>query len=286
MILVTGASGTNGRNILHALASLNVPVRAMVRDPDKAADLRSPGVTIVRADFDDEPSLGPALAGCDTALLLSAVDEAMVGREGHFIRAAKAAGVRHIVRFSAIGAEAPSRYLMQRMHGEGEEQIKKSGIGWTFLRPTFFMQNMLWNAGSIKAEGKSYGYFRDGAAAHVDVRDIGAVAARVLADPARHAGEAYVITGPAALTNAQLAQVLSKVLEKKVEYVDVPREAYLETLIKNGQPRAIAQGIVDLDHLVFEGVARRVTDTVKRIGQKEPIAFERFVRDHRGAFVG
>jgi uncharacterized protein YbjT (DUF2867 family) len=283
MILVTGASGTNGRAIVSHLRSQGAPVRALVRDPGKAGSLSGLGAELAQGDFADAASLTRACRGCDTALLLAPVDQQMLHYELAFIDAARSAGVGRIVDYSALGANPDSGGFFTRVHGRAEEAVKASGLSWTLLRPTFFMQNLLGAAASIKNESRYYDPYRGLPVTMVDVRDIAAVAARVLTE-AGHSGKTYAITGPEALTGTQIAEAFSRVLEKPIVCSPVPREAFKQILLKAGLPEWRAQGVVDLDEVVVGGPASFPTDTVAAIARRQPIALERFIRDHVGVF--
>src|SRR5262245_31775449 len=154
MILVTGATGTNGRLVVQALLTAGARVRALVQDPSRAADLARAGAELVVADFDRPDTLDAAVTGVERALLLSAVDKRLVERETRFVERAKRAGLNHLVKFSAIGAHPAASFTFGRQHGTSERTIVDSGLPFTFVQPNFFMQNLLWSAGSIKATGE------------------------------------------------------------------------------------------------------------------------------------
>lgn len=283
MILVTGASGNNGRAIVSHLRSIGAPARAMIRDPGKAGSLNGLGAEIVQGDFTDPGAMQKACQGCETALLLAPVHERMLDFERAFVAAAKSAGVKRLVDYSSIGADPQATGYFVRAHGQAEEVVKTSGMAWTILRPTFFMQNLLGAAPTIVNEGRYYDPFRGLPVTNVDVRDIAAVAARALSEPG-HEGKTYTITGPEALTGAQVAAAFSRVLERPITSSPLPRETYKQVLLNAGLPDWQAQAVVDLDEVVVSGVASFPTDTVRTIGRKEPIPLERFIRDHVAAF--
>jgi len=155
MILITGATGTNGRLVVQALLNAGRPVRAMLQNPTRAGDLQQAGAQLVRGDFDTGDTLDAALAGVDQALLLSPVDPRLVEREARFVERAKKAGLKHLVKFSAIGAHPAASFTWGRQHGTAERLIVDSGLPFTFVKPNFFMQNLLWSADSIKTRANS-----------------------------------------------------------------------------------------------------------------------------------
>jgi len=133
MILVTGATGTNGRLIVQALLSAGVPVRAMVQAHSRAADLERMGAQLAVADFDRAETLDAALAGVERSLLLSAVDQRLVERETRFVERARKADLRHLVKFSAIGAHPAASFTFGRQHGAAERVVMDSGLPFTFV---------------------------------------------------------------------------------------------------------------------------------------------------------
>jgi uncharacterized protein YbjT (DUF2867 family) len=171
-----------------------------------------------------------------------------------------------------------------RQHGETDQALADSGLDFTILRPNSFYQNMLWSAGSIKSQGTFYLPMRDARQSLVDVRDIAAVAVKVLT-VAGHDGQTYEITGPESLSYSEVAAKLSAVLGKPVTYIDVPPEAAFESMRKSGMPEWNARAVTDLYATFVAGVAARTTDTVERITGSKPISFDQFARDHVTAFT-
>jgi uncharacterized protein YbjT (DUF2867 family) len=282
MILVTGATGTSGVEIVKAVLELgNIP-RVLARDPEKAARLLGDEVEIARGDLADADSLEAACDGVEVALLLTAPTPDTVADQTRFINAAKRAGVRRIVKLSAAGAHpgAPTRF--GDLHGRAERYLEESGLAWTHLRPSFFLQNLLGQAAAVKS-GALYVPAGDGRAPFVDVRDIAAVAARVLAEDG-HEQRVYDITGPEAVSYADVAAVFSKVLGREVKYVDVPPAAARQGMIDAGLPEWMAEAVNELNLAMKQWRFAGVTDVVRKVGQKEPVTVEQFVREHAGAF--
>jgi uncharacterized protein YbjT (DUF2867 family) len=283
MILVVGATGTNGREVVERLAASGRAVRAMVRNPKKADELRKPNVEVVAGDLDDPPSLNAALAGVERAFFVAAVDRRYVGWLRNFLDAARRSGSPHIVKFSGMGAGLDSPSELLRQHGESDRMLVESGLPQTILRPNSFYQNMLWSAGSIKDHGAFYMPMRDARQSLVDVRDIASMAVEVLTG-AGHEGQTYEITGPESLSYGEVADKLSAVLGRPIRYVDVPPEAALESMLKAGMPEWNARAVTELFGHFATGAASRTTDTVTRITGVEPIPFEQFARDHAETF--
>jgi uncharacterized protein YbjT (DUF2867 family) len=285
MILVTGATGTNGCLVVQALLRAGVPVRAMVQNLAKAADLQQAGAQLFVADFDKPDTLDGALAGVDRSLLLSAVDDQLVNREARFVERARKAGLRHLVKFSAIGAHPAASFTFGRQHGQSERLVMDSGLPFTFVQPTFFMQNLLWSADTIKARGEFYSTLGATPASHVDARDIASVIAAALAEPVdRHAGMVYLVTGPAALTFAQVAETFTGVLGRSVRYVNLTDEQLKAGLLASGQPNWQATALVELNTYARQGHASLVTDTVERVGGRPARTLEQWAQDHAASF--
>lgn len=286
MILVSGATGTNGSEIVRLLSAAGVPVRALVRNKAKAtaiADL--PGVELVEGDFDNPASLEAALAGIDKAFMLPPFVNNMVELQHNFIEAAKRAGTKHIVKLSAFGADVNSSIMLGKWHGQSEKELEASGMAYTHLQPNGFWQNMLAFGQSIATDGKFYLPSSDAKISNVDARDIAAVAAAVLKEDG-HAGKTYLITGPEALSYYEVADQLSELLGKPVTYVDVSPADYKATLVQWGVPEWMADALNELFDIYRMGYGAVVTDVVATVAKKEPITFKKFAQDHLAVFQG
>jgi uncharacterized protein YbjT (DUF2867 family) len=282
MILVIGATGTNGREVVRRLAAAGHRVRALVRSPAKADGLQLSSVELVQGDLGDPASLDREFAGIRQVFVVTAVDQ----RAGEWFRnafdAAKRAGKPHVVKFSGMGAGTADSALL-RQHGETDEMLQASGLPYTILRPNSFFQNMLGSAGTIKDHGAFYLPMRDGRQSLVDVRDIAAVAVKVLTETG-HEGKVYEITGPGSLSYADVAATLSRVLGKPVKYVDVPPEAARDSMLKAGMPAWNADAVTELYGAFATGQFGYTTDAVKRITGQPPTSFEQWARENLGAF--
>ena len=283
MILITGATGTVGSNLVEQLVADGQSVRALVRDPVKAATSLPAGVEL-RGDLLDAESMEEALAGVERMFLLSPPSDRMLDMETSAIAAARAAGLKHLVKLSVINADPESKSFFMREHGKAEAAARESGVPFTFVRPTFFMQNLLGLAGTIKSKGAIFQPAGDVAASYVDVRDIAAVAAKALT-VGGHEGQTYTVTGPEALTQAQIADLVARVTGKPVKYIDVPRDAAKKAMLGGGMPEWQAEAISQLMDEVRGGKVAVVTGEVQRVTGKPPRTMEQFVRENRAAFV-
>ena len=286
MILVTGATGTTGREIIGKLRELGATgVRALVRDPAKASFIRNAGFETVEGDFDRPETLDAALEGVNRALLLTPPSPQTFEQQRDFIESAKRAGVRHVVKFSAIGADSAAHEGFGKWHGQAEDYLKGSGLSWTMLRPNFFMQNLLGQAQQINAEGRIYQPVGDARASFIDVRDIAAVAARALTEEG-HEGQAYVLTGPEALSYTDVAAKLSDATRREITYVAITPEQFRQGALAAGLPEWLVGALERLNEIFAAGYAAEVTDHVRTVGKKEPTTFDRFARDYAQAFKG
>jgi uncharacterized protein YbjT (DUF2867 family) len=190
------------------------------------------------------------------------------------------------VKIGAYGTSKDSPFNLARWHAEVETTIARSGIAWTNLHPHYFMENFLmFHAGSIRAEGRFYAPMRDGRIPMIDTADIGEVAARCLTSTG-HEGRTYDLTGPAAMSHADAAAVLSKVLGRTIAYVDVPPGAAAQAMRAHGMPDWLVEGLTALFEVYASGAAAKVSPAVERILGRPPRAFDAFVREHAAAFAG
>jgi uncharacterized protein YbjT (DUF2867 family) len=220
MILVTGAGGSNGSELIKQLSTTGASVRAMVRKRRHLENDALPGVEFVTADFDDLASVNRALEGVQSAFLVTNSSERTEAQQLRFVETARAAGLRHIVYLSQLHAtkDSPVRFL--RYHAVVEEAISASGMTFTNLRPNLYMQGLLGFRSSIISEGRFFAAAGDARVSIVDVRDIAAVAATALTESG-HEGKTYDVTGPEALTHAEMASQLSETLGRRISFVDV-----------------------------------------------------------------
>jgi uncharacterized protein YbjT (DUF2867 family) len=254
----------------------------MVRQREDVQWPRPRNVEVVHGDFDDAASLDAALAGVERAFLLSPSSAEQVAREANFIRAAKRAGVRHVVKFSILGAAPDSPSRLMRRHGEAEKLLEDSGIAFTMLRPHYFMQNLLWYIDDIKSQGVFYASLPETYKhSHVDARDNAAVAVAALTESG-HESKVYHLTGSEALTYREVAEMLSQAIGKQVRY-DSSRENYAKFLKKVGLD---ADEVLELDACVANGIGdgSEVTNTIFEIKQRQPIRFMQFAHDYSQAF--
>lgn len=282
MILVAGATGKVGRELVMELKTRKLAFKVLARDAAKAKALLGP-VDLAAGDFNVPETLAAALAGVRAAFLLSAADPRMVAWQTSFARAAKKAGVTRLVKVSAMGADPKSPAAIGRWHGEIEEEIQRLDLAHVILRPAYFYQNFIGLAPLI-LRGALPGPMGTARFAMVDARDVAAAAAETLAAPA-HDGHTFALTGPVSLSYAEAAEVLSKVLGRPVAYSDTPPETAREHMLTGGYPPWLADALLELAAVFRSGKADLATDAVKALTGREPRAFETFARDHKSAFL-
>ena len=279
MILVTGASGTVGSEVVKQLSAAGAKFLVMFRSKEDKAPA---GAEVAIADFADPDTLWAAMRGVERMFLLCAPVPNLAELEGNAIDAAKAAGVKHIVKLSVIGA-AEAAHTFAKPHHEVEEKLRKSGIRWTLLRCNGFMQNFLQFAGTIKSQNAFYSAGEKSKASWVDVRDIAAVAAKALTS-AGHEGKAYEVTGPEALSYGEVARKLSAAVGREIKYIAITPEQQRDAMLKAGVPQYAADAILDLQRYYDAGNAARVSPGVERVTGRKAASFDQFACDFAAAF--
>jgi len=280
MILITGASGNVGSEVLKQALAVGLKIRATFQSPDKAAKAPA-GMEGVIMDYAKPDTIRPALHGVEKIFLVGPPVRDLPAMEANFIKEVHAAGPKHIVKLSALGGRES---MFPSGHRHSEENIEASGLPYTFLRPNGFMQNLVnYNAGTIRSQNAFYGCQGNGAVSVVDIRDIAAVAVMVLAATG-HEGKSYALTGGEALTNGHVAEKISQVTGRKISYVDLPPAEFRKALLSAGMPEWSADALLDLQRLYREGKASLVTDDIERLTGRKPITFDQFAHDYAFAF--
>lgn len=277
-ILITGANGTVSREVLRELAG-EQPVRALVRDMSRTP--RLDGVDYVVGDLDRPATLTPAFEGVTTLWLLTPMGPTAPSQSMNAVWAARQAGVRHIVRLSAIGAahDAPTRN--GRLHALSDAELQESGIPWTILRPSFFMQNLLFS----KAGEHLYGLFGEARVGVIDARDIAATGAAILAAPERHEGRIYTPTGPESITLHQAAEDIARTLGQPVRYVPQSPEEARDNLLRAGLDEWTAEVLAEYRVAYGSGWGDFTNDHVENVVGRAPRSFAEFANDHREQFA-
>src|SRR3954447_8210601 len=278
MILVTGPTGTIGSQVVSELARAHVPARALIRSPDRGAQLPD-GIEPVVGDLE---ALDGALDGVESMFLLSPPSPETPRLEGAAIDAARRAGVEHVVKLASIGASAQAKPRFPRQHGEVVDYLRSSGMASTILMPNDYMSNILNQASSVRATATLYAAHADTAVASVHPADIGAVAAAAL--QGGHEGEDLVLTGPEAASPRDIAAALSAVLGREIEIVELEDDALRNGMLSAGIPEWNVEGLLELSSYYGTGAADEPTDTVEKVLGRSPRSWVDFLRENSGAF--
>ncbi len=282
VILVVGATGKVGQEVVRQLSAADVPARALVRDPVRASHIRLPGVQIVVGDLARPESLDPALSGVDRVFLASPADPEQVTLQGNLVQACNRAGVRHVVKVSVAGGPDAATQI-GRWHWTTEKQIEASGLGFTMLRPNLYMQQTLRFAASVASSGSFSLPCGAGEVSIVDARDVASVAVCTLTQPG-HDRKIYDLTGPEALSFDAMADAIGQAIDRKVAYVHVPPEYARKQMLADGVPRWLADDMLVLFASIREGYGGAVSDAVPRVTGKKARTFHQFARDYAQAF--
>ncbi|MFI6736337.1 NAD(P)H-binding protein [Nonomuraea sp. NPDC050451] len=278
MIMVIGATGTIGREVLAELRRSGVKTRALTRDPARAG--LPEDVEVVRGDLGDPATLPPALDGV-TSVFLTGVGHRRAEHDRALVRAARAAGVAHVVQLSSLAVEERTAGVLAGWHLEGERAVRESGLRWTILRPNGFMSNALQWAPAIAAAGVVRAPYGDLPSSVVHPGDVAAVAAAVLLGGG-HDGAVYPITGPQALTPRDQVRVIGEVLGRPLRFEELPVERAREQLLRHMPPEtadAVLAGRANADL----AVRARVDPTVAELTGRPARTFREWATQHFGA---
>jgi uncharacterized protein YbjT (DUF2867 family) len=280
MILITGASGNVGREVVKQALAVGLKIRATFQSPAVAAKAPA-GLEGVIMDYAKPETIRAALHGVEKIFLVGPPVRDLPALEANFVKEVRAAGRKHVVKLSSLGGRES---MFPRGHRDSEENIKASGLPYTFLRPNSFMQNLVnYDAGTIRSQNAFYGCQGNGAVSIIDIRDIAAAAVIVLAATG-HEGKSYALTGGESLTNEQIAEKISRVAGRKISYVDLPAAELKKGILSTDTSEWSADALIDLQRLYREGKASLVTDDFERLTRHKPIAFDQFARDYAFAF--
>lgn len=286
-ILVTGATGTVGSEVVRQLSTKGETVKAAARSANDTTFSHLNGVQTVQLDLNSTGKFASAFQGVDKLFLLTPLQSNMVDLTSNLVNEAKNAKIKHIVKQSVMGADAEPGITASRLHRQAEKIIEESEIPFTFLRPNDFMQNFVnFYSPTIKNKNAIYLPAEDAKVSFVDVRDIAAVAVKTLTEDGnnRHNGKAYTITGPEALSYYQVAEILSNATGKKINYVNVSEEATRLGLKDMGWDDWLISTTLQFFDLYRKGYASQVTSAVEEVTGKKPISFSHFTKDYAQVF--
>ncbi len=282
-ILITGATGNISSGIIANLKDSGHNLRALVRNPEKADSLKAKGVNVHIGDLEKPWTLDAAFAGVDTLWLLTAGDPRSPEQNSNAIWAAKKAGVKHIVRMSAAGAEYNAPAISYRLHALSDAELIGSGIPYTIVKAQFFAQNFMMAADPIKEKGCMFMSLADGKIGVIDARDISEFAAKVLTTEG-HAGKTYTLTGPASLHMQQVADAIGAAIGKPIKYVAIPVDGVKKVLAEKGMNEWAVNRFGEIFNAYAANGGDIVSEDFRRVTGKAPRSIEQFAKDFAGVF--
>ena len=287
MIAVIGATGNTGRATVKELKALGENPLCIVRNPDKAREVLGADAKTAVAEITDKPALEKALKGCDGVFMVTGHGPQVAEQQIGIIEAAKAAGIGYFVKVSGGKAvvKPDAESAVFRSHYAVEQHLMKSGLKWTILRPGLFMQNTFTMAPMIKSDSKMVAPFpKDIPLCFIDVRDTGALGARAMRDPGKHAGKIYNFSG-AKTTYEDFAKVFSQVLGRPITYVAATIEQAEAGMRSRNMPDWLVAHLVAVARAAANGAfSEEMTQPIQEIVGRAPLTTKQFVEAHKGAF--
>ena len=295
IILVTGATGTVGSEVVKQLVSSisshsssdQSIIRAAVHSQNNADKFRQYGQTVesMHMDYNKPETIAATLHKVSKLFLLTLPSLNMTDISSKVVSEAKKNSVQHIVKLSVFGADAEPGITIGRLHRQEEKIIEESGISYTFLRSSAFMQNFVNYYGyNIKAQNAIYLPVGEGKVSFVDARDIAAVAAKLLLSEdnrmTQHENKAYVITGSEALSYSQVTEIISKEIGKKISYIDTEEEDARKAMESMGIEDWLIDAILEEFYNTKVGNRSTTTNAVEEIIGRKSTSFAQFVRDY------
>jgi uncharacterized protein YbjT (DUF2867 family) len=280
-ILVVGATGNVGTDVVRHLLDGGHRVRVLVRDAGKAADLFGDTVEIVVGDLDVAASLEPAVRGIEVAAFTTAPTPLLGEQEVAFITAAAAAGVHRLVKLSGFGI-GDARDAIHIGHARSEDELRRSGIPHVVIRPVVFMSNLMFEAPAVRT-GKLPSVFGDAPMSFVDPADVAELMVRALSEDAFD-GQVWELGGPEPLSYDQLAEVFSDVLGRPVAHVRVDPEEFRESSRREGLPDFVIEAITDTGRMAGEGKFVADDAVIRRILGRPGAPFRDWIARNRDAF--
>jgi uncharacterized protein YbjT (DUF2867 family) len=281
MILITGASGNVGSELVKQLSAKGVETRVITRDKSKLKGLAA-NVDVVEGEITDAATLDSALVGVDKVFLFPLIMDLSHDSTKLLVDKSKAHGVKHIVMLSSMGAIKGATDL-GRLHREKEEIIEQSGLAWTFVRPGGFMTNVLQWLETMESQGKVFNPAGAGQSAPISNKDIAAAAAVALTAPG-HEGKIYTLTGPELLSAGQQVEILSRVLGCKIDCLDVPPSAVAGEMSKKGMPQWLIESLSKMWGALAAGELARKSDDLEKLTGSKGETFEAWAKDNRDLF--
>jgi (4-alkanoyl-5-oxo-2,5-dihydrofuran-3-yl)methyl phosphate reductase len=281
MIVVSGATGTVGRELVAELTRRQAKVRALSRNPGRI--VFPAGVEAVAADPASPQTLGPALAGAEKVFVLATGPDRLT-HETNLVAAARQAGAGRLVKLSALTVQDDTADdLITVWHRAAEQAVMRSGLPWTILRPGAFMSNTLTWVPMIRHQGRVFAPYAQVRTAAIDPADIAAAAAAVLLEDA-HDGRAYPLTGPEPVSATDQARILGTALGREIGIAEIPAEAAREQMIQAGTPAQVAAAVLATLARAGTGPGARVLPAVAELTGRPAGTFSNWAIRHIAAF--
>lgn len=285
-LLVTGASGHLGQRVVELLLEAKAEnIIATTRTPEKLSDFSERGVTVRYADFTDSASLAEAFAGADRLLLIStdSMDKPGIRIEQHHnaVKAAEQAGVHHVIYTSIVNPEPGSPLFVAPDHYNTEQALEQSNLGYTFLRNNFYMENVVRTISqALQMGGKIFSAAGEGKVGYVTREDCARIAASALLS-SFEGRRTLNVTGPEALSQADLAAIASAVTGREITYVPLELETLIDNIAASGLPRPVAAQFASFDAGIAAGVLDIVSNDVESLTGQKPTSVREFLVTHR-----
>lgn len=282
-VLVVGANGSNGQELVRQLKSNDIPVRAMVRNKNKYTGSKGESIELVEGDLSKPDSLESALEDITTAYIVTAIHPDSVMYYSNFFKAVQESEVKNVIKISALGADLDSPSEILRQHAKSDLQLINSGLNYTILRPNSFYQNLLWEARQIKRRGKFSLPLADARQSIIDIRDIAEVTVNLCKKDILD-NKIYHLTGPEAISFQEVAIQLSDVLNKEVKYIAISADASEQGMKAIGMQEWHVRVLSELQRLFAKGGFSEVVEDLKILLSREPRKFSDFASDYSAKF--
>ena len=277
-ILVLGATGNTGSEVVKQLKQKNAAFRVMVRNTQSAEPLCLADDQVRLGNFDDIDSLIRTMDGITSVYLAMVAHQDNQKWVENVITAMKAAGAKHLVKLSGIGATEDAGSEIIRVHAKTDKMVKGSGLDYTLIQPNSFYQNLFGSVETIKNSNQFFLPLKDVKQSVVDIRDVAAVAVAALIDTG-HAGKTYLLSGPQSLSFAEQAKILSDAAGKDIQYIHVPKEAAEEAMSSSGMDPWLAAHLAEIMDWFTQGSYDYVTDDIEQVLGRPARTFAAFAKE-------
>lgn len=277
-ILITGFTGTVGHEVALKLQAKNAAFTCAVRNVEKAKARYGDGFDYTQLDFNNPATFEPALQNVDRIFLMYPPTIEGVEPIKAFLQKAKEQNIQHVVYLSVKDVQ----FMPFLPHYKNEKEIKRNDLPYTFLRAGYFMQNLnMFLRKELQERGRIFVSAGKGKTSFIDVRDIAEVAARSLIEGGSHKNKAYVLTGNEALDFYQVAEVMSRILQREIHYTDPPAKEFQAHMLSRGENPEFINGVTGIHFFTNIGLAKGITDDYTKITNLEPTNIAQYIEDYK-----